>query len=114
MHPPKDEVAKTLAQAHYTVEPGIRVIARILEEDDRNEEAPDNPIKLLEANEDTTAEGIIPIFFRPDAPSGILYPSVVIEVTPVEYEQIREGELSLPNGWRLGDVIRRQTEEAVD
>ncbi len=114
MPPPKGEVANALAQAHYTVEPGIRVIARILEQDNRDEEAPGNPIKLLEANEDTTAEGIIPIFFPPDAASGVSYPSVVIEVTPAEYEEIRQRQLSLPNGWRLGEEIERTIAEAVD
>lgn len=114
MPPKKDEVAGTLAQAHYTVEPGIRVIARILEENECDEDAPDNPIKLLEANGGTTAEGVIPIFFRADASSGIFYPSVVIEVTPEEYEDVKHHRLDLPNNWRLGDEIQRATAEAID
>jgi hypothetical protein len=96
----KNAVAQRLAEAHYAVEPGIELIVQLLATPDR-EADPKEPIKLLEVNQNTTAEGIHPVFFGPHAPSGIFYPSVIVEVTPAEYEQIERDPTSLPNGWRL-------------
>jgi hypothetical protein len=39
----------------------------------------------------------VPIAFAPDPPR-IPFPSVVIEVTEAEFESIRVGKLSLPDG----------------
>lgn len=97
----KSEVAKALADAHRKVEPGIRRIVRVIGD---QEHAVDEPVKLLEVNPDTSPSGIVPIAFAPDPPR-IPFPSVVIEVTEAEFESIRVGKLSLPDGWRLGDTL---------
>lgn len=60
---------------------------------------------LLEVNEETTSSGVLPIYFGPDPASQIYHPSVIIEVTPEEYDKIARGELPLPNGWELGDLL---------
>jgi hypothetical protein len=51
----------------------------------------------------------MPIEFGPAPASGIHYPSVIIEVTPDEFEQIKSKQLPLPLGWSLGDSIPRPT-----
>jgi len=99
--PPKDDIAKTLAEAHRAVEPSITRIIRIITE---TEDETREPIKLLEVNPATSPSGIFPIGFTADPPR-IPYPSVVIEVTESEYEQIRSNKLSLPEGWRLGETL---------
>lgn len=96
----KEAVAQRLAEAHYVIEPGIELIVRLVTSPER-EADPSEPIKLLEVNHDTTADGIRPVFFGPHAASGIFYPSVIVEVTPEEFDQIRRDPASLPNGWRL-------------
>ena len=101
----KDQVAARLAETHYLLEGGIRHIFRI-----RNgaaEDAAAEPIKLLEVNADTVPSGILPVYFRPRAAQGIPYPSVVVDVTPDEFERLRASELALPDGWLLGEVIPR-------
>jgi len=97
----KSEIARALADAHRKVEPGIRRIVRVIAD---HEYAADEPVKLLEVNPDTSPSGIVPIAFAPDPP-GIPFPSVVIEVTEAEFENIRAGKLPLPKGWRLGDTL---------
>ena len=99
--PEKDEIAKLLADAHRQIEPTIRRIIRLLteREDDIRE-----PVKLLEVNPATSPSGIFPIAFTADPPE-IPYPSVVVEVTEVEFEQINAGTLKLPTGWRLGNTL---------
>jgi hypothetical protein len=97
----KDQMAKVLAEAHRMMEPSISCIVRILaerEDDDRE------PVKLLEVNPETPASGILPIAFIADPPR-VPYPSVVVEVTEAEFEQINAGTLRLPVGWRLGNLL---------
>ena len=96
------EEAAALARVHYEVEPGLRAIYR-LEGPDPN----DLRIKLLEVNEQTVATGIVPVGFPPHPASGLHYPSVVIEVTPQEYEAIQRNQLILPDGWEVRDAYER-------
>lgn len=98
----KDELAQQLASLHYEDHPGISRIFRVLTADTSSEEKPDEPIKLLEVNEDTIAAGIQPLRFGPDPSGGVPYPLIVIELTPEEFEQLNRGGLELPKPWRLG------------
>jgi hypothetical protein len=93
----KDAVAKRLAEAHRALEPKIEKIYRL--ESPGREGDPEEPIKLLEVNPNTTVSGIVPVSLSTHAPSGIDYPSIVVEIHPSELTQLRRGELSLPNGW---------------
>ncbi len=97
----KSEIARTLADAHRKVDPEIRRIIRVVAD---REDDPAEPVKLLEVNPDTPRSGIVPIAFGA-APPEIPFPSVVIEVTEDELEDIRSGGLSLPNGWRLDGTL---------
>jgi hypothetical protein len=102
----REAVAQRLAEAHYAIEPGIALIIQLLASPDR-EADPEEPVKLLEVNQNTTANGIRPVFFGPHAASGIFSPSVIVEVTPEEFEQIQRNPNSLPNGWRLGQEFAK-------
>jgi hypothetical protein len=99
--PGKNEIAKTLADAHRKFEPGIIRIIRVLGD---REDDPSEPVKLLEVNPDTSPSGIVPIAFGPDPPD-IPFASVIIDITEGEYEDFRNGALSLPEGWRPGDTL---------
>jgi hypothetical protein len=106
MMPSKDEVAEKLARAHYLIEPEISQIFR-LSDSAEIETRPNEPIKLLEVNPDTLPSGILPLHFGPHPASGISYPSVIVEITPEEYEQVQKGNLQLPNGWQIGKLFQR-------
>ncbi|MCI0378526.1 MAG: hypothetical protein L0215_13035 [Gemmataceae bacterium] len=100
----KVEEMRKLASAHYRVEKGITHIFHItgdVEEEARAEE----PIKLLEVNRYTIPTGIMPLSFGPAPAHGIHYPSIIVEVTPDEFQRIKRRELRLPNGWTLGDLL---------
>lgn len=103
----KDEVANRLAQKHYELEDGLTQIYRVTGAVDV-EIRPTEPIKLLEVNQNTVPSGILPIQFDAAPQSGIDYPALIIEVTPEEFQRIRNKDLSLPRGWTLGDEIPRQ------
>jgi len=93
----KAAVAKLIADTHRSVEPAIGRIYRI--ESPGHEDDPDEPIKLLEVNPNTPASGIMPVGLSAHPASGIVYPSIVVEVHPAEFEQLKQGVIALPNGW---------------
>lgn len=101
MEPSKESVAEALAEAHFAVEPGLLRVIRLLAAD-QQESDPKEPIKLLEINRNTTADGILPVYFGPHEASGIVFPSVIVEVTPKEFDRILADPSSLPNRWQLG------------
>lgn len=103
--PSKDTVAERLADAHFDIESGIARIFRLI---GPREEDPRDPVKLLEVNENTVATGIVPVGFGPHAAGGIVYPSIIVEITPEEFERLREGQLLLPDGWVLGREYLKQ------
>ena len=102
--PTKDEEASDLAVMHYEVETGLSQVFRIMGTPEV-EIRPTEPIKLLEVNENTVPSGIMPIQFGPAPSSGLHYSSIILEVTPDEFEKIQTQEWTLPNGWMLGDLI---------
>ena len=102
-----DEVARKLADAHFDLEPGITRIFR-LNGLLPNEGLPDTPIKLLEINTDTPPSGIMPLYFGPVPGSDIPYPSVIVEITPDEFDKIQAQELKLPDGWTIGEEYGRR------
>ncbi len=97
----KREIARLIAEGHRRIEPTIGPIFRIISDDehDMNE-----PVKLLEVNPETLAAGIVPVVFGAHLPT-IPYPSVVVEVTEREFEDIQAGRLALPDGWRVDELL---------
>ena len=102
----KQDQARRLAALHYGLDTAINSIYRILTSHEV-EDQPTEPIKLLEVNADTIPSGILPIGFGPVPASGITYPSTVVEVTPAEFDQLKAGNLPLPTGWQLGELLPR-------
>lgn len=110
--PSKDEAARDLAWMHYQIETGLTAIFRINATAEA-EHGPDEPIKLLEVNENTVPSGILPIRFGPSPASGLDYSSIIVEVTPEEFRKIQARQLPLPHGWQVGESIPRPTVGAV-
>jgi hypothetical protein len=101
--PTKDEEAIELAKKHYQIEWGLTHVIRVKE----------STIILLEVNTNTVSAGIMPLQFSPVPSAGIHYPSVIMEVTPDEYEQIQKGDLKLPNDWTLGEEIPKPADDGA-
>ena len=49
----------------------------------------------------------MPIQFGPAFASGIAFPSIIVEVTPEEFDRLQTGELSLPEGWSIDEELPR-------
>ena len=96
------EVARKLADAHFESEPAIQHIFRYRAapaDEDRDNE----PIKLLEVNDETIPVGIQPVYFGPHPGSKIFFPSAIIEITAEEYKRLLSGDLQLPEQWKIRD-----------
>ena len=99
----KLQAAQELARAHFEVEPNLVSVYLI---EPVNEENPEDPIKLLEVVEGTIERGIEPIAFPADPAHGLYYPSIVVEISPAEYEAIpRDGHLGY-DGWTVGRELQ--------
>jgi hypothetical protein len=108
----KDDAARKLAELHYQIEEGITQIFRMTASPEA-EGRPNEPIKLLEVNEFTIPSGVMPLGFGPLPEAGIHYPSVIVEVTPEEFEKIRTAELKLPAGWTVGHLFDKPAENGA-
>jgi hypothetical protein len=106
----KDEEATELARKHYQIETGLTRIFRITGSAEV-EFRPNEPIKLLEVNENTVPSGIMPIQFGPSPASGLNFSSIIVEVTPEEFQKIQDQQLELPHGWKVGDPIPKPPAE---
>jgi hypothetical protein len=93
-----EESASELARRHYQVEPGL---TRVILFSECPALATAEPIKLLEVNTNSAPSGVMPLGFGPAPEAGIRFPSVIIEVTPDEFEKIEAKELALPHGWEF-------------
>jgi hypothetical protein len=101
----KFETAEKLARQHFAVEPRLTRINLI---EPINDLDPNDPIKLLEVVEGTIERGIEPIAFPSDPARGFDYPSVIVEVSPREYEAIRLGKLDFGrHHWTVGEELPR-------
>lgn len=98
----KDEAVQELVTWHFDVEPELGEIFRIVVD---NEDAPEEPIKLLEVNAATVQTGSVePYAFA--ASASVPFPTVIAEVTPEEYQLIIDDKIKLPKGWSLATAKR--------
>ena len=93
------QVATKLARAHRKADKQTKLIK--LFTTDRQDE-----IHLVEvsASAPTTGE-VLPFKFAPDPTAGVDYPSVVILLSPAEWQQVEQGMLRLPQGWDLDKAV---------
>ncbi len=100
--PTKDETAQVLADAHFRLDEGIARIFRIVELQEADES---RPVKLLEVNPMTTEAGIMPVGMGADPGRGVFHSSVVVEISPEEFDRLERGELHLPRDWERGQEL---------
>jgi hypothetical protein len=98
----KDAAARRLIQWHFTVEPELREVYRIVMDDDG---AQGEPIRLLEVNAAAVPTGSVePYTFSPT--EEIPFRTVIAEVTPEELESLRSKPEDFPKGWNLAKAER--------
>ena len=87
---------------HFRVEPELQRVFILRSSIDTS---PDAPVRILEVNAATPATGSIePFAFAPTA--EVPFRTVIAEITPEEYEQLRSNPAALkhPPGWELSSA----------
>jgi len=100
----RDSMAKFYAKRHKEIDPAISEIHYL------PTGAPANEIRFVEVNGFITGTASPePIDFGVDAGTANEHKLIVLDVTPEQWEEIREGTLPLPRGWSLegSQVISR-------
>lgn len=98
----KDAAARRLIEWHFSVEPELREVYRILMD---NEGSHEEPIRLLEVNAATVPTGNVePFAFSPTR--EIPFRTIIAEITPEELDSFRAHPEALPNGWNLSRAER--------
>lgn len=102
----REKFAEILAKRHFSIDHSIKKIRRLTAPTTEIEDH--EPVKLLEATRNTVAVGIRPVYFGADPEHGFDYPTIIVQVTPGEYDQIARQQSSLPENWRLGEEFARR------
>jgi hypothetical protein len=98
----RDALAQWYATRHTKTDPGIRTIYYL------PTKSPDREIRFLEINESMAqrdSDPIEPFDFGVDTGDENAHTLVVIDVTPVQWEKIRNHEIDLPESWSLDGAI---------
>lgn len=98
----RDSMARWYASQHLKTDPGIRSINFL------PANAADREIRFIEINEllaDRSDEALEPIDFGVDTGMESEHRLFVLDVTPGQWERIRQFSLALPPGWSLEDAV---------
>lgn len=93
----KEEAARELIARHFRGEPALRRIYWIVTEADASD---DEPIKLIEVNQNAPSDGQLEFFNFPPS-EHFPYRSLVAEISPAHMERVKDGTILLPDGWDI-------------
>ena len=94
----RDATASWYAQQHLKTDPGIRSVYYL------PTNAPDREIRFIEINEllaDRNDDALEPVEFGVDTGMESAHQLFVLDVTPGQWDRIRQSLLPLPQGWSL-------------
>jgi len=92
-----EEIVQRMVQEHFGIEPSVETIIWFKDEEGKE-------IRLLELNTESTSENLIlPFYHKPTAEYPM--PAIVADITPEEWEKVRQSEIPLPSGWSLDDIV---------
>jgi hypothetical protein len=97
------DVAKELAAAHRAEDPDTKEV--FLAPSERGDE-----VRLVEVSGSlgsTSESNLLPVRFPRSDALGIEYDSIVVLLSPTEWQLVKDGKLSLPAGWGDPDQLQK-------
>ena len=94
----REQMARWYADRHLATDPGIRAVYYL------PTGAPADEIRFLEINQLMAVrenDPLEPIDFGVDIGGNESHTLLVLDVTPAQWDRIRQGGLPLPDGWSL-------------
>ncbi len=98
----RDSMARWYAKQHLRTDPGIRSVYYL------PTNAPNREIRFIEINElvaDRNDDTLEPIDFGVDTGMESEHKLFVLDVTPSQWDRIRQSSLPLPQRWSLEDAV---------
>jgi len=98
----RNAMAYWYAKEHLKTDPGIRSVYYL------PANAPEREIRFIEVNEligDRDDDVLEPIDFGVDTGTDQEHRLFVLDVTPSQWDRIRQSSLRLPQGWSLQDAV---------
>lgn len=93
------DVAKELAEAHRQEDPETREVYLADGQDE---------VRLVEVSGSLESSGeVLPFRFQARPDQGVPYPSVIVLLSPEEWDALRAGKLSLPPGWGDPSTLKK-------
>lgn len=93
----REEAVRELVEWHYEIDPNMTEVIRLFSE---NEDDPREPIKFLEVSPDMSPSGEVMTFMFAGT-AEVPYNMRIATITLEEMEQVRRGEILLPQEWSL-------------
>jgi hypothetical protein len=91
--------ARRLAEAHHHADSDTRLIFL-------NHDPAEREIRLLEVSGSApTTRELYPFAFTERRDLGINFPSIVLLLSPTEWDEVQSGHLTLPIGWSPIDLM---------
>ncbi|MGM0575292.1 MAG: hypothetical protein ACQEXJ_06140 [Myxococcota bacterium] len=88
-----EETARELASAHKAEDPDTQAVYLVADPSGQE-------IRLIEVTGSVGSVGeLLPYRFEAAPDQGVAYPTVVVLLSPEEWDKVRRGELALPEGW---------------
>lgn len=104
----RDSMAQWYAQEHIKTDPGVRSVNYL------PTGAPDREIRLVEVNAligDLNDNALEPLDFGVECGTDEEHTLWVLDVTPRQWDRLRESSLPLPEGWSLEGAVQFQGNE---
>jgi hypothetical protein len=98
----RDALAQWYATQHLQTDPGIRAVYYLPANSDERE------IRFVEVNEllaERNGDRLEPIDFGVDRGTELEHTLFILDVTPGQWERIRNSSLALPSGWSLTGAV---------
>jgi hypothetical protein len=98
----RDAMASWYARQHRNTDPAIRAVYYL------PTNAPDREIRLVEINElivERNDDTVEPLDFGVDTGMDSEHKLMVLDVTPSQWERIKQSSLALPAGWSLASAV---------
>ena len=98
----RDSMARWYAQQHRNTDPGVRSVYYL------PTNAPNREIRLVEINEliaERNDDTLEPVDFGVDTGMDSEHRVLVLDVTPGQWERIKQSSLALPPGWSLDAAV---------
>ena len=96
------DVASDLAKAHRNEDPQTEEVYLAMGAEASTE------VRLVEISGSLSNSGeVLPFRFAPRADLGVPYASVVVLLGREDWERVKRGELSLPDGWGRAQDLKK-------